>query len=325
MSGSSQTPYSLLSNQRRSGEQRPSNKRGPSGGWSRLKTPPIDSLEVYGYPSKGETKLNDPKAQESLYNKIVERYMKFCASSSSGDELDKQFASLSFNSTSPLPTANPPTPPPSRASRSGSNASNAPPSHSVELATILTALRKIREAIVATDRRDEFAQRVYIFNIHAAILCKEWESYAPALISLLTKIHSQSPLPAPELHEFVGFWILDLACRQSDIMAAYTVKKQFKYEDRRVGLVLKALAHDDWVLFWKMRRAVDGYQRRIMEFADTTMRLHALKCLGRSYMTADRAYVERCTDRKWVDLVKDGVGWEITEGEKIVIRRPKVK
>jgi len=42
-------------------------------------------------------------------------------------------------------------------------------------------------------------------------------------------------------------------------------------------------------------------------------------------MTADRAYVERCTGKRWEDLVKDGVGWELVEMEKIVIRRPKVK
>jgi hypothetical protein len=242
--------------------------------------------------------------------------MKFCASSGGGEELDQQFASLSLRST-PSPPTIPHT--------SGNNTPKPPPAPSTELSAILTALRKLREALVATARRDTFAQRAYIFNIHAAILCKEWESYAPALLSLLTKIHPQTPLPPPDLHEFVGFWILDLACRQADLMAAYAVKVQYKYEDRRVELVLKALVHDNWVMFWKMRRAVDGYQRRVMEFADTGIRLHALKCLGRGYLTADRLYVESCTDRKWVDLVQDGVGWELTDGEKIVIRRPKVK
>lgn len=63
--------------------------------------------------------------------------------------------------------------------------------------------------------------------------------------------------------------------------------------------MLRALVADNWVLFWKMKRAVDGYQRRIMEFAEQGMRVHALKCLGRGYMSVERRYVEQCADRKW--------------------------
>ncbi|OCL12751.1 hypothetical protein AOQ84DRAFT_352359, partial [Glonium stellatum] len=307
--------------------QRPSGRRGPSGAWSRLKTGPVDPLESYGLPSKGETRLNDFKPQEIYYSKIVERYMKFCAASGGGDELDKQFAALSLDTTSPsasAPLAPSKSTPPLSSRPSGSSAAKPTPSPTAELTTILTALRKLREAIIATDRRDTFAQRAYIFNIHVAILTKDWESYQPALLSLLYKIHPRTPLPPPDLHEFVGYWVLDLACRQSDLTAAHAARATWSYKDRRVEIVLKALAHDDWVGFWKMRRAVDGYQKRIMEWAEDGMRLHALKCLGRSYMTADRAYVERCTEKKWEDLVKDGVGWELAEGEKVVIRKPKV-
>lgn len=109
------------------------------------------------------------------------------------------------------------------------------------------------------------------------------------------------------------------------MLAAYQVKRQYKYSDRRVEMVLRALVADNWVVFWKMRRAVDGYQKRVMEWAEEGVRLHALKCLGRGYMTAERSYVERCADRRWADLVNDGVGWELVDGEKVIIRRPKVK
>ena len=245
--------------------------------------------------------------------------MKFCAASSGGDDLDKQFASLSLNTASsnispPSTSHSTSGPPPSR----GYNPTN-------ELNTIVSALRKLREAITATGRRDHFAQRAYIFNIHAAILCKDWESYSPALHSLLNVIQLRTPLPPGELHEYIGYLILDQACRQGDLSAAYATKKKYKYTDRRVELVVNALVNDNWVVFWKMKKAVDGYQRRIMEYSEKDMRLHALKCLGRTYMSAERQYVERCADKKWPDLVEDGVGWELTEADTIIIRRPKVK
>ena len=92
-----------------------------------------------------------------------------------------------------------------------------------------------------------------------------------------------------------------------------------------------------------MRRQVDGYQKRLVDWACDGVRLQALKCLGRGYLAVERAYVERCAGgRRWEDLVRlDGVGWELVEGgkdevegkvgpgrvgmEKVIIRRPKVK
>ncbi|KAF2267974.1 hypothetical protein CC78DRAFT_33266 [Lojkania enalia] len=298
---------------------RPSSRRGASGAWNRLKPVRDDALETYGLPSKGETRLNDLKTQEIYYNRVFERYMKFCASSPTGDDLDKQFASLTINSSSTSLSSFPPADAiPVPAARSFN-----PPAG--ELSTILAALRKLREAITATGRRDKFAQRAYIFNTHAAILCKNWESYSPALLSLLNVIHPWTPLSPTELHEYVGYAILDLACRQGDIAAAHEMRLRYKYTDRRVELVLNALVNDNWVVFWKMKKAVDGYQRRIMEYAEQGMRVHALKCLGRGYMTADRQFVERCADRKWPDLIKDGVGWELTDTDKVIIKRPKAK
>ena len=90
---------------------------------------------------------------------------------------------------------------------------------------------------------------------------------------------------------------------------------------------------------------MDGYQKRLLDWACAALRLQALKCLGKSYLVAERAFVERCAGgRKWEDLVRlDRVGWQLVpaaEGrgevgddnqklgsgiEKVVIRRPKVK
>lgn len=118
--------------------------------------------------------------------------------------------------------------------------------------------------------------------------------------------------------------VLDQACRQSDYAGARATKVLYKFEDRRVEAVLKALVSDDWVTFWRTRRSVDGYQRAVMGWAEGRVRLHALKCLGKAYMRADRRFVERVTERRWEELAKDGVGWELlNEGEVVVIQKPK--
>ncbi|KAI5198358.1 hypothetical protein E4T38_07565 [Aureobasidium subglaciale] len=294
-----------------SSSTRPPARRGPSGAWGRLRQPQIDPLEVYGLPSK------DLKTQETYFERIVARYMKFCASHQSGETLEASFHTLSISgSSSPTPPA---------ASQDAKTQHHATTQEAPqEMGIILMAMRKLREALVSSHRVDAFAQRVYTFQIRAAILCKHLETYHPALQYLLYKIHPRTPLSRPELQEFAIYLIFDIACRQGEFVEAFRLRRGFKVKDRKVDAVLKALVHDDWVLFWRTRRAVDGYQRCLMGWAEDGVRLHALKCLGRSYMMADKAYVEESAERSWEELVeRDKVGWVLREDGVVVVRKPK--
>ncbi|KIW08216.1 uncharacterized protein PV09_01144 [Verruconis gallopava] len=304
----------------------PTARRGPSGAWSRLKAPPTDPLQTYGLPSKGETRLNDLKAQESFYNKIVERYMKFCAAS--GSDLEKHFAALSLDPdhcamTSGLNIDD------SQIHVNKSTLPNAKEFNSEdpspELQLILMAMRKLRESIVATRRRDVFAQRCYIFIIRVAILVSSWESYLPAFTYLLHEIHPVTPLDASELNEVVSFQILDFACRLGDFHTAYLIKVAYGIKDMKLQIILHSLTRDDWLSFWRMRKKVDGYRRTIMGYAENDVRLRALKCLGKSYFSAEKRFVETVADRDWDELVASGVGWELQEDNMVIIRRAKAR
>jgi hypothetical protein len=269
-------------------------------------------------------RLHNFKAQEDYYSKIVERYMKFCASTGGGEGLEKAFAGLSLTS-SETASSSTTTSTITHDGRPGlpRNVSNTEQPN--DMPNILLAMRKLREGILGSRRRDQFAQRAYMFVIHACILTKHWESYQPALLYLLYSIHPRTPLSPPELQEFTGYYILDLACRQYELVDAFKLKLDLRNRDRKVHVVLKALVHDDWVRFWRTLRAVDGYQRAIMEFAADKMRMHALKCVGKSYMNADKSFIERTGDRRWTELVEGGVGWQLQESGNVVIRKPKAK
>lgn len=100
---------------------------------------------------------------------------------------------------------------------------------------------------------------------------------------------------------------------------------KFGYSDRRVEMVLSALVSDNWVVFWRARRGVDGYQRTICGMAEQRVRLNALKVISRAYLSVDRRWVEEASERKWEDLVADGVGWELEDGGRVVVRRVKAR
>ncbi|KAL1965339.1 hypothetical protein VTN77DRAFT_5776 [Rasamsonia byssochlamydoides] len=324
--------------------------------------PVSDPLESVGFPSKGDKTLLDYKAQEDYYNKIVERYMRFCAQHS--HDLDAAWASLPTSASADA-TRNPPAAPPIRPAP----ASTPPPPHrsstesqgaksviqtpspqkgqvdeeqrpvrsaAAELSTLLLSLRKLREAILATSSTTPipFAQRVHIFSIRLSILARHPPSYFPSLRYLLDNLHSAAhPLTASELTEFTSYLILDYACRQSDMAAAYALwvhaRTKHGFQSVFVDRALAALMHDNWVLFWRTRKAVDGYMRAIMNWAADHVRRRALKAIGKTYMSVNVHWlVENCTgedDWTWEKLVeKEKLGWH-KEGDSIQIRKPKCK
>ena len=247
--------------------------------------------------------------------------MQFCAAAGRDDDaLDKAFSSLSLDD-SVQASLNESTETISTSTLDTTNDIHSPK----ELSTLLLSMRKLREALVASARTDVFSQRVYVFIIRAAILTSTYESYQPALLHLLYKIHPVAPLPTPELHEFVGYYILDLTCRLGDYGKAFTVRKRWDFRDTRIEALIKAVVHDDWVSYWRIRAIVDGYQRKLLGWTEAGMRRHALKCIGRTYLTVEKEYVERCAGRSFDELREhDHVGWEL-EGKTITVRRIRVK
>lgn len=279
--------------------------------------------------------------------------MQFCTHHSK--DLEAAFASLSIDdSSSPSSdlarntprthsaptTLHPLTPSPPKTGSSSPNNGTAtpptPPPPSTELNVILLALRKLREALLATSSVAEspvFSQRVHVFSIRFAILALHPPSYHPPLLHLLFVLHSPKyPLPPAELSEMTAYLILDLACRQGEFASAYglrsTSKLRHGFESRDVDEVLNAVVTRNWVNFWRVRRKVDGYVRAVMQWAVDDMRRDTLKALGRAYMGCDLRWVLHSAtggEMSWEDLVKnENVGW-IRDGEKVIIRKPKAK
>lgn len=266
------------------------------------------------------SRLLNFKTQEDYFRKVVDRYERYHPSNC--DVLDRAFASLSLDGFAGNvldgTKANSETKTPGSASQFSIE-------ESIEPSVIVMAMRKIREAIVASARKDIFALRAYAFIIRAAILMRHMESYHPALLHLLRDIHSVTPLTASEHHEFVEYYILDVSCRQNDLATAYKVRSRYNYKDVKVGAVLKALVHGDWYAFWKVKASMGGHQQRLLEYAEDRVRRRALGCLGKSYLNVDRGFLERSTKRRWEELKEDDIiDWQL-KADVVTIRQIKRK
>ena len=195
--------------------------------------------------------------------------------------------------------------------------------NSQDISVIIQAMRKLREAIVATGRTDLFAQNVYVFIIRATILVQHFESYHPALLHLLNTIHSKTPLSESALHEMFGYRILDLACRQQDMNAAYRVRYIYGLHNSNVDILLNAIVHGRWFSYWKMESLMDRYQKCLMLPAHDHIRRHAIGCLGKSYLKIERNYFEKAAHEGWVKLKREHrISWQAEE-ESIIIRQMK--
>ncbi|TVY84243.1 hypothetical protein LSUE1_G002930 [Lachnellula suecica] len=299
--------------------------RANSAPWSRLKPVNLDPLEALGLPSKGDNRLLDHKAQERYYTKIVERYMAFCSDAGRGDELLRRLAQLEISQENGR-SAQAQRPALQNATETAKIVdTNIDISGQKDLAILMMAMRKLREGIVASNRVDDFSIQAYIFCIRLSILVKQMESYHPAILHLLKKMHPVHPLAKTELNEFVGYLVLDLACRQNELAEAYSVRLHWGLQDAKVDAVLRSLAHDNYFLFWKVKKSVDGYKAKLMEFSEEGMRRQTLKCLGRGYLAIDLPSLEQYTSADWSSLTKDyAVGWQL-ESTKVIIRKPKTR
>ncbi|KAJ5722570.1 hypothetical protein N7488_000605 [Penicillium malachiteum] len=297
---------------------------------SRLR-PVADPLERVGFVSKGDRTLLNQQAQEEYYNKIVERYLRFC--SDHQKDLDTAHASLPMNSSNDA-TSNPPAAQPT--SKTTPAAQGVPPP-SAELSKLLLSLRKLREGILATSATSPpgFAQRVHYFSIRLAILSQHPPSYFPSLEHCLNRLHSKAhPMPDLEVKDLVSYLILDYACRQENMLLAFELRararREHAFESQVVDRVLTALMHDNWVVFWQVHKSVDSYMRAVMNWAADRMRRHALKAVGSAYLSAHVDWiVGGCTgdDVNWTWeklLQEENLGWQ-KEGDKIVIKRPRIR
>ena len=186
-------------------------------------------------------------------------------------------------------------------------------------------MRKVREAIIASARKDSFTLRAYTFMIRATILMRHMESYHPALLHLLRGIHPVISLTTSELHEFVGYYILDVSCRQNDLATAYKMVCRYNYNNVRVEAVLRALVHGNWFAFWKAKSLMSDHQQRLLEYGEEGMRQRGLDCLGKSYLSVDREFLERSTQRRWEELkAKNNMAWQL-EADIVTIRQIKRK
>lgn len=183
------------------------------------------------------------------------------------------------------------------------------------------ALRKLREAILATKRRDGFARAVFVYSIRVGIQLRSMETYHAALLYYVRSLCDASPATSREREECQLYHVLDLACRLRDMQRACAAMDKFGLWSSTVGESLHSIITNNWSRFWYCYHLSTDLQRKLLDNMAETIRDHAFASLQRSYFTVDRPFAERCFGQP-VDAVSTKYKLQV-EGDTIVLRRHK--
>lgn len=234
-----------------------------------------------------------------------------------------------------------------------------------ELSAVLLRMRKLREGLVASGRKDAFAVSVYQFQVRAAILVQQVDMYVPALQYLLDELlpavsadgvsaetasssvvsdDSTADAAADATAEFAAYLLLHHACYSvpgggvgggggggggvgGNLMVAHEVRHTYGVNDSRALQLLDAVTHGNYWSFRAARNRVDQYMGRLADHAEPRMRALALQAVAKTYFTVDVAWLETVVGMSWQDM-RDTfkVGWELDPATGVVtVRRPKKK
>ncbi|KAK9468233.1 hypothetical protein V1512DRAFT_259034 [Lipomyces arxii] len=195
-----------------------------------------------------------------------------------------------------------------------------------DLNKVILGLRKLREALLATRDRSEFAKEVLLFTVRVTTLLGHYESYIPAMKRLLEE--DVVELTSAERYEIGGLYVLHLAHFNNDLTAAYdAMLRHDLLDDLALRQVLRAWDDCDYVL-WRRRFITepDPGRHRMMAFGDTAIAVGSLKRIGRAYFFMQKTELETLTGWPWQDCVDQlECGWRLEDSGRVVMRERRSK
>ncbi|KAK9453113.1 hypothetical protein V1511DRAFT_463137 [Dipodascopsis uninucleata] len=267
-----------------------------------------------GFVSRGtETNLqSDLAAQKRYFAYIQQKYLEVCASVSV-ESLRKTFRTLTLTSELEQNETSSKEPDQTYKEDVHSRAS---------LDSVIFDLRRLREAVQASDAPIQFEKSVLLFSARTTALMGHYQSYVPSVRRLLDTM----PLSEAERHEVGAIYILHIVHFNNDIPAAFEALAKYNlFDDLSLRQIVRSWADWDYVLWRRRLRAeTDPARLRIMMFGDRLMAIETLKRLGKAYFFMQKSEIEKLTGWKWEDCVnKLGCGWYNEENDRIVMRQRK--
>lgn len=246
---------------------------------SRLRPAPVE--DHYGYVSRvdGDQRLIDPANQEDFFARI-----------------------LAKNDMSAMPCeALEPTRP--RASLSYTEEIDVK-----QDMNCLASLRKLREGIIAAQRRDVFARDVLERTINFAILVRHSESYLPCMRHLLKEIYPRVKLSTRDImvrREILELYLLHL-CSMPQYDDYYLEKTELNCGHVLADDVVQSLVQGNWTKWHRIRKSASKLRQIMIDKTQERFAEQIFSCISASYMRVEAS---------WITHLCGGDSWRRNEGQ----------
>lgn len=197
-------------------------------------------------------------------------------------------------------------------------------SEDVTLLSILSSLRKLREALIY-QKADEFTKKVFLFSIRIASKIGHYQTYIPSIMFLLQS-KNISLLTQTEKEELAAILVLHTAHYGRRNAEALRLYCSYQLSNYRIRRILESWIQDDYVTWIHLYNSeINSSFSSILEAGIPYMVRHMIEAMTASYFNY--------TLKDFSKLLPHGIGvegffaqfnpnWRI-EGDYLVIRERK--
>lgn len=257
---------------------------------TRFKRPPPS----IGFVSRGDTQLLSVDVRHRFFNDILHQFVVYCSKNTKAaltDDLRTTIASVG-----PLPPATP----------------------SVSIESILTSLRKLREALISRPV-DDFCKKVFLFSIRISATIGHYHTYIPSINFLL-----RADISADELREIASLLVLHIAHFNKHYNHALRLffNHLDRTKDRRILRIITSFIHRDyhtWVLLYNAERNPAFFAA--MTFGRSDISSHMGNAITNAYFNMGRSALEaKLPSKVSLDDMLKTHSWTV-DNDNVVIRQ----
>lgn len=270
--------------------------------------------QQYGFVSRGEDDRlqKSDKHRRTFFSQILASFAAYCSQTNMSDDLSKRLAKLTINESE-------------LAGIDRAVTDDKTKTLAVTIDSILTSLRKLREALIHT-KVDDFSKEVFLFSIRISANIGHYQTYIPSINFLLDQ--NIDKLTKEETREIATLLILHVLHFNRDFNLS--IRLFYKYldaeKDQKILSVITSYMVDDYYTWTKLYNAeVDSSVLAMMRYGVKHMVQLIIDCFTSSYFNMDVHELERFLPNGVVyeTLAKEYKAPWVQNGDNIVIRQRK--
>lgn len=185
----------------------------------------------------------------------------------------------------------------------------------------LSSLRKLREGVVASGRKDVFAIDVFERTVRYAVVANHVESYVPAMRYLITTLY---PETRRKIHTgravLESLYLLHLLSTE-DYLEFMNERATLDRRHCVADNILRAHVQGNWIALERLKQKITFLESKMLAQNFAKLADQAVSTIEAAYLAVDSSWLQRASGDQWKARMKNNSKWSI-EGTRLTFKRP---